>query len=1254
MTAGRRIGVVALALGVLAATGLPALAQQLSTGTIAGVVNDAQGAAIPGVTVALTSETKGTMVAPVVTNEAGEFQVPNLAPDTYTVDVSLEGFKSLKRTGVAVSGGDRLALGTLTLEVGSLAETITVSAALPVIQTQSGERSFTVPTALVEALPISTNRSFTMLSALAPGVQAALGGNVAAGIQPQRIGGGGAANIMMDGVSTMDLAGNRPSLQMNVESIAEVKVVSSTYQAEYGRSAGVQVMAVTKSGTNRFRGSLYDVERNSKWNANSKTNILNGDPKVESKERDWGYSIGGPVGRPGGANRLFFFYAQEYAPRTIGNDVVRFRVPTTAERQGDFSQSIDNNGSVYNLIRDAATGLPCTAANTAGCFRDGGVVGRIPADRLYGPGVNILRQWPLPNVSIPGAAYNYELRRPTQDQIAWQPAVRLDYNVTQALRASWKYSAWMQKVQPILGSLPGFNDSTLAHPVIDTWAASANYTLSPTTFVEATYGRSRQPQSGCPLATQGTAPIICQTGFPANDIANPANAGLSGLPLIFPDSGLFDPRYLATRLLDQAPTPVYQNGRVLIPPTFAWGTRVANAPPNVPFPGSGGLNGSYEDVINGSLTKVTSRHTIKTGIYYAHGIKYQAQAAGSGAVFGTARGNISFANSANNPFDSTFGFANAALGIFTSYQQLSGWIEGKNSFKNIEGYVQDTWRTNNKLTLDYGLRLVHQQPQHDDLSQGPNFLPDRWQISDAPLLYAAGCANGVYPCSGDNRQAMDPRTGAFLGPGSAVSIGAIIPNTGRTDNGLVMVGNGISDLGFTSPAIGLAPRFGFAYDISGQQTFVLRGGAGVFYSRGFGNFLNGNPPATQDVTIQSAQLQSLGGSVATLPKAGSQLLGWQYDSPYPSDTQWSAGVQMLLPFAAGLDVAYVGHHSWNEIFPVNVGAIDLGSAFLPQNQDRTLAPSATPGAAAVSTPLLAPLRGYNNIVMTTNEGWRTYHGLQLSLQRRFSRGLQFGLNDTITLSDRAFCNAGACPNPQPLRLQHNSDGTYAVRADQAEAEDLLGNARTPTHILKGSLVWDLPDLASNSATRRTVGWFVNNWQVASVWTASTGADYLIAFAYQNGGANVNLTGSPDYAARVRIVGDPGSGCSADPLRQFNTAAFQGPLAGSVGLESGNGYLKSCFQSALDLSLARTFRLPGARTIQFRADIFNAPNQAIVTGRNMTMNLTNPNDPATITNLPVDANGNVIPARARPNGAGFGVANVYQTPRTVQIHIRFGF
>ncbi len=194
--------------------------------------------------------------------------------------------------------------------------------------------------------------------------------------------------------------------------------------------------------------------------------------------------------------------------------------------------------------------------------------------------------------------------------------------------------------------------------------------------------------------------------------------------------------------------------------------------------------------------------------------------------------------------------------------------------------------------------------------------------------------------------------------------------------------------------------------------------------------------------------------------------------------------------------------------------------------------------------------------------------------------------------------------------------------------------------MKASFVWMLPRLQGDSSVTRAVGLIVNDWSVSGVWSGQTGTGYSVGYAYQSGGGNLALTGSPNYAARVIVRPDVdlGGGCNSDPLRQFNTAAFQGPLPNSDGLESGNGYLRGCFLQTTDLSVARTIRLGGARTLQIRVDLFNAFNHATITERQTSMSLTSPTDQSQILNLPFDANGNVIPARALPNNsAGFGVA-----------------
>jgi hypothetical protein len=362
---------------------------------------------------------------------------------------------------------------------------------------------------------------------------------------------------------------------------------------------------------------------------------------------------------------------------------------------------------------------------------------------------------------------------------------------------------------------------------------------------------------------------------------------------------------------------------------------------------------------------------------------------------------------------------------------------------------------------------------------------------------------------------------------------------------------------------------------------------------------------------------------------------------------------MMLPWSVSLDTSYVGQHSYNTLQNVNLNTVDLGAALLPQNQDLTLAASTTPGATAVLQDQMRAYRGYSAIQQQWGRGWRTHHSLQVSFQRRFRDGFSFGFNDTITLFDRQAINP---------RLQHNADGSYFIRDDQAKAQKLLGNTNTPPHVMKGNFVWDLPDLKNSQPALRALGLVVNDWQISGIWSGGRfdptvnppNSVYTVTSSYQNGGSSVNLTGSQDYGKRIRVVGDPGSGCSSDPYRQFNTAAFQGPQLGSVGLESSNNYVHQCFISTLDLSIARNIWFGGPKQIQLRLDVFNATNAAGIVGRNTTANFLNPSDPVTVTNLPFFPDGSQNFARSLPKNAGFGVANDYQDPRRLQVQVRFSF
>jgi hypothetical protein len=1230
MSITRRLG--ALAIAALAVAGAArTVSAQITTGTITGTVKDAQGAVIPNAWITLTNDAQGTQATPVMTDRAGTYTFPNVAAGTYSVEVTMEGFKTLRRGGIPVSGGDRRAVPDLILEVGGTTETVTVTTEAALVQSRSGERSFTITTTEVENLPVSgaAGRNFASLAQLTPGVFGGTG--VQSGQLASRLGGGGQNNIMMDGVSVMDTGNNGQLLNLNPDAIAEVTVLTSGYQAEYGRSSGLQITAVTKSGTNHYRGSMYDISRNSDWNTNTWANTHNGIAKSELKQTDWGYTLGGPLGKPGGTNRLFFFHAMEYRPRTGGDTLSRFRFPTALERQGDFSQTLDNNGALFNLIRDAQSGLPCTAADTRGCFQDGGVLGRIPQNRLYGTGLAILSNlYPVPNLTQqPSTSYNYEVRTPVAKTLSYQPTARLDYQMSSSLRVTGKYNGENQNagVRPTPNvSLPGVNETLREFPWIHAVATTMNYSMGPTTFLEATYGLS-QNRLGTPVTTA---------------ISNRFTAGLGGIPQLFPNAGVVDPRYYEYGVLSSGAYPFFENGVIKLPPQFTWGNRIASTPPNIVFPGYLNINKTQDVSI--SLTKIAGRHTGKMGFYYNH--SYKAQNSGASAA---GLGAISFANDTLNPLDSGFGFSNAALGTFTSYSQTERFIEGSFLSDNIEFYLQDNWKVKPRLTLDYGVRLTHQQPQYDQFLQSSNFFPAEWRSSAAPMLFTAGCA-GASPCTGNNRQAVDPRTGALLGAGSSAVIGQVVPGTGSTTNGIHRAGDGISKYNYTWPMIAAGPRGGFALDLTGTQRVVLRGSGGLFFDRPDGNTVFSqvtNPPTTSSTIVRYAQLQSLGSGGITSSGVAT-LNAYRYDnSNLPSDLQWNTGLQMALPWTSSLDVAYVGHHSDHVLFaeqngtPVNLNAIDIGTAFRPSSQDPTQA-----AGTAVTAELMRPYRGYGNINQQWQDAYRTFHSVQTTFNRRFRNGLSTTMNWTLTLSDKGTQGI-------QRRLEHNADGSFSVRADQATADALLSNQGVRRHLFKGNFVWDMPDLHSDNAGGRTVGLLINDWQLSGIFTGGSGIPYDIGFTHQTGGGNQALTGSPDYPARIVINGDTGSGCSADQYKQFNTAAFSSPSVGSVGLESGRNYMIGCPDHTLDLALARNIRLGGARQLQMRLEAFNALNTVVFNARQTQVQYNSPTD-LTIRNPQFNADGTINDARLLPNNAGFGAVTGAQPMRSMQAQIRFQF
>src|SRR6185295_17664240 len=433
----------------------------------------------------------------------------------------------------------------------------------------------------------------------------------------------------------------------------------------------------------------------------------------------------------------------------------------------------------------------------------------------------------------------------------------------------------------------------------------------------------------------------------------------------------------------------------------------------------------------------------------------------------------------------------------------------------------------------------------------------------------------------------------------------------------------------------------------------------------------GNPPIATSTDLRYGFLQNVGqaGGLAFGPVPA--MVTFQYDAKVPASLQWQAGFQKTLPWASVVDVSYVGNHGYNRLGgfqggnTVDLNAIDFGAAYLAQNQNTTLAPSAIPGANALAANIYRPYRGFSNIRQNTTEFSDTYHSLQANYNRRFRNGFSFGFNYTLSMSFTG--NTGLVQ-----RLQHAPDGTVSVRADQADYEALNDMLNLQRHLVKTNWVWDLPDYKASNSAGHIIGAVVNDWQVSGLFTGGSGNRYDVGYSYQNGIGNQNITGSPDYGGRMVLVGDTGKGCSSNPFVQFNTAAFQGPTYNSVGLESGRNYMVGCPDKTTDLAIARNFPFGGGRQFQVRLDAYNAFNVAVITGRNTTAAFRSPTD-QTLTNpqyvvnagdttLAPGAVGTVLAAnKDLPRNAGFGAANAYSTNainnnygRFIQLTLRVQF
>ena len=1034
---------------------LPGVAAgQTTTGQISGSAVDPSGQVLVGATVTLRNE--GTADTRVTTsNSTGDFTFPALVPGTYAVKVELDGFNVAERTGVVLTANERRALGNIVLNVATVAELVSVRADTVHVQTSSSENSELLSTRQIEQLQ-SKGRDIVALLRVMPGVSASTD-NAALGdtfgtLTPNI---GGTRNRMntftLDGQtgSDADLV-DRFNGATSMDAIAEVKVLLNNYQAEYGRNAGAFVNIVSKSGTREFHGSGYWFKRHERFNANDFFNNRTGLPKPLYRYNTLGGTIGGPVYIPNAFNtnrdKLFFFYSREdwrirepRNPRTV-------TVPTELERQGNFSQSRINNQPV--LIRDPSSNLPCTAANTAGCFANQ----TIPANRRDVNGLAILNLFPRPNFfdnAVSGGNYNYLFQEITEHPKR-SNMLKIDYTPTERDRLSFRGRTWWADRRGYEG-LAAFNSNwdQLHHHYLfteDSLMMAYTRVFSPTVVNEFNTSYRVLGEIGAATSPTDFDGVIRD------------KVGLGGLGQLFPSG----------------------NPLAIIPQaSFGGIPNFANIAYDDRLPIDAG-DERYIVLDNLSITR--GNHNLKVGFYYER--NYASE--GPRTLFG---GNFAFDADANNPLNTGNAYANTALGAFRTYTEGSNRTTARNVIDLFEWFAQDSWKAGRRLTVDYGMRFSRATPYRFPARDAAAFVFDRYDAARAPLLYESA----LNPAG--QRASRNPVTGEF---GPAVLIGAYVPGTGDVINGMVTAEESQYTDGFTrQQPIQLGPRLGFAWDVFGDAKTALRGGFGVtknmIPSSGLiAGAANNNPPNQFRPQIFYGTVDTFLNSTGVL--FPNNVTGFDPEQKVPTVYSWSLGVQRDIGGSTLLDVAYVGNNARHLSQERNLNLVPYGARFLPENAD----------PANPSTPLpdnfFRPYPGLGNLTYREYSGISNYHSLQTSLNRRLVRGAQFGVSYTWSKAmDYTSGDSGLLPTYQPVR-----DWQYGLAAfDQTHVAvvnfiwDLPSvSASMPTVVRAVLDNWQLSG----------IGTFASGTPAAVVLATSDNFD----FSGGGDGTRVNITGPVDY------------------------------------------------------------------------------------------------------------------------------------------------
>lgn len=1132
---------------------VPGVFGQTDQGTITGVVQDPSGAVIGSANVTLTNTDTGQELK-TKSDNGGVYVFSPIKIGNYQVTAAATGFQTTTQTNLHVSIQERLNV-VVTLKPGAATETVTVTTEAPLMQTQESSVGQVMDTETINSVPLN-GRNWVYIAQLSAGT-AVSEGSRGGGKGDFEANGQRAEenNFILDGVdnnvNVVDFYNGASYVaQPPPDALAEFKVQTSDYSAEFGHSAGAVVNASLKSGTNSFHGSAWEYIRNTKFDTLDWT-AVKGSPVPAYHENQFGATLGGPFIK----NKLFFF-GDAQANRITFQESGYYSVPSALERTGDFSELLNpslTGNPAQQLYYQTPNAAPVAFANN--CIISSSTCTSNVANVSYSAAaLALLNAFPSPNAGN-GAIYNnyYSLRPIVDNTFQWD--TRMDWNIGAKDSTYSRYSYWNEVGQntPPLGNIVdggGFGDDGKQKIYGANFMWSETHVFTPTLTNEVRFGFN-----------------YLHTGFQHPNAANldfASSVGFGGIPQAKLNGGL--PRIIFNN-----------NNSVAQAGSPEWST-----------------TDEHENVyqILDNVTKIAGNHALKAGVSFQN-IRFstlQPQfSRGEYDYNGNGTANLSGGAPVSNTGNSVADFL---LDRMAQQAGLSNETTNGDQRADNAAYFQDDWRFNPKLTLNLGLRWEYFQPYQDVGGYQASF-------------------NMTGPLKFDPTTGTGSATAQYLIPKETYNLAMQTINSASysPNYGQVLAEDGVSIVSVSDPHLlkaqktNFAPRVGIAW--SPSNNMVVRAGYGMFYggleSLGYWPNLGENYPfqftgtfpapsctafecPTNGITVANGFSSIIAAGFAS-NVTGLTMRGSDPNPKTPYTQDYNLSIQRSFTNDLVATVSYVGNNSRH--MPINVDA----------NAPLALAQYGT------NTQPFRPLPHSGGSAYVSYSAESSYNGFQTKLEKRMSHG--YNLLATYTWSHAL--DDGNTPLGSTGDNGQQNYNLIPIRLDMSQSPF------DTRHRFTFNGLYDLPFGKGRAYMSQSTlaDLLIGGWSANATFVAQTGNFFTvypngintaaggsaravkIAEPFKTGGTSSVPGGSCPSSVRNRNnwynpcaftnPWDPQG--SAHPLTGYvtDTADALGYLGGRRDVIPGPGYER------VNMSIFKDFKTYHEQNLEFRADIFNLFN-----------------------------------------------------------------